>query len=479
MKKKCIYVMIILFISFFININNTYAAQEITCRYLYPYENAKYTEVIYSTTSGGSEYNLKVVKDGKASNFKDNGFNKEVIADNKCPKYVDFSSYVINKTLKKSSESKFIDQLKSKPLDTVTIMPLYSSKVDSATKNSYEETYKIYLKNTINNINSTFDRVEKSLKQACGSDYKKYIDKDNYNVENFTSYISSRYGNVSKEAMDKNMSEDCWGARVTYANYSKQANNYVSVFEQNSDLRDIAKRFGGTKYDEIYEFAKLPRKGSKSISKLYENEELEESLVEDINSLNANRCEVLCMNENSTSTSACKSSSESYSKCITAFNSCENIQDTTAKTACLENIMGKEEYAQLTEKYNKTMSDLQDSLEQVKYKLNKGKVGTISVKFKPYKLKCSDVSILHDLWILALIIAPVLTILFGVLDFSKAVIAGDEVKIKECWKKFPRRLLAVILLFLIPTLINIFLSSFSTDESSSDVSLLKCIISGE
>lgn len=485
MKKKIAFIILLFFVSFFININNTYAFQKMTCKYLLPYDGAEYSDVTYSTADGTKHYNLNVVINGKSKSFKSSRFNELIKDEEKCPNYVEFSG-TANKELKKSSQSKFIDALKSNisgnninSISATSILPLYTSDIDSKTTNSYKTTFKTYLNATLGLISNKVTNINSSLKSACGSDYTKYIDKANYSdVDKFTTYISNAYGSVSPSSADKNINKKCWNARKEYATYSNYVNNYVKPFDENSDFEEIVKSVGGSKYNTIYEFAKLPRKGSKSIQNKINNEKLEQSLETDISTLNSNRCEALCMSNNASADSACKSTSESYKNCINAFNSCSNIQDTTAKTACLENSMGKEQYSSLMDTYNQKMSDLQDQLDQVRYKLDKGKVGSINVKFKPYKLKCSDVSILHEIWVILLIIAPFLTILMGVLDFSKAVIASDEQKIHESWKKFPKRLLAAIIVFAVPTLISIIVG-MSSDKDVSDKSLLQCIISGE
>ena len=55
------------------------------------------------------------------------------------------------------------------------------------------------------------------------------------------------------------------------------------------------------------------------------------------------------------------------------------------------------------------------------------------------------------------IVGPILLIVFGTIDYSKAVV-GDERALKEANKKFFRRLIATILLFLSPIIVNVILS---------------------
>lgn len=56
------------------------------------------------------------------------------------------------------------------------------------------------------------------------------------------------------------------------------------------------------------------------------------------------------------------------------------------------------------------------------------------------------------------ILVPIALIIWGSIDIGKAVIAGDEKKIKEAQKPFVKRIVAAIIVFLIPWLVNIVMS---------------------
>ncbi len=53
------------------------------------------------------------------------------------------------------------------------------------------------------------------------------------------------------------------------------------------------------------------------------------------------------------------------------------------------------------------------------------------------------------------VIVPVLLIIWGMIDFVKSVIGGDETKIKEGQKVFIKRLIAAIVVFLIVTIVKL------------------------
>lgn len=52
---------------------------------------------------------------------------------------------------------------------------------------------------------------------------------------------------------------------------------------------------------------------------------------------------------------------------------------------------------------------------------------------------------------------PIIVIAFGIIDFSKAVFAGEEDTMKESQKKFIKRLGIAILIFFVPTIVNLIL----------------------
>lgn len=59
---------------------------------------------------------------------------------------------------------------------------------------------------------------------------------------------------------------------------------------------------------------------------------------------------------------------------------------------------------------------------------------------------------------------PIALIVLGTIDIGKAVIAGDEKKMKEAQKPFVKRIIAAVIVFCIPLLVNIIIGFVSTDE---------------
>lgn len=94
------------------------------------------------------------------------------------------------------------------------------------------------------------------------------------------------------------------------------------------------------------------------------------------------------------------------------------------------------------------------------------------------KYKCSDVKYLTTAWLFIRIAAPFMIVLFGSLDFFKAVAAGDEKKMKESKTNFVKRLIAFLLLILLPFVVQLIFTFMGT-YGSNNICLLKCITTND
>lgn len=89
-------------------------------------------------------------------------------------------------------------------------------------------------------------------------------------------------------------------------------------------------------------------------------------------------------------------------------------------------------------------------------------------------LTCNDVHYASDAYLSLRIIAPFLLILFGSIDFFKAVTAGDQKKQQEARSKFPKRLIAFALLLILPFVVQFIFKTFGT-FSSNNMTVFCCI----
>lgn len=96
-------------------------------------------------------------------------------------------------------------------------------------------------------------------------------------------------------------------------------------------------------------------------------------------------------------------------------------------------------------------------------------------------------NVIHLIVVAIQIVVPILLIIWGMIDFAKAIIGQDEDKIKAGQKLFMKRLIAAVLVFLIVTivqlLINVAASIADGDDAGTDTNRIwtcaKEIISGQ
>ena len=62
------------------------------------------------------------------------------------------------------------------------------------------------------------------------------------------------------------------------------------------------------------------------------------------------------------------------------------------------------------------------------------------------------------------IAVPIALIIWGTVDLGKAVIAGEEKKIKESQGTFVKRIVAAVIVFIIPWLVNFVMAIVSSNE---------------
>lgn len=79
----------------------------------------------------------------------------------------------------------------------------------------------------------------------------------------------------------------------------------------------------------------------------------------------------------------------------------------------------------------------------------------------------------YALFILKIII-PIIIIIFGIIDFAKAIIASDDSAIKKSTTTLIKRVIAGVIIFLIPTIIY-FAFELIDGYSSDDSTYYKCI----
>lgn len=436
--KKLGLIFIIIFL--FLFKIDTASAKEITCEYeMYPVNywvtssgtpqaiNGKSAGVVSAkvTFSGTSksDYTLKHTQTlaGKTNkNFKDNAFAKKVFNDGECPSYVKVQVKA-NDTIDAISSTEFTSLQNS----------FYGSS--SRTKE-----YPMFLtKENGKSVttNATFSTV------LGMNNWAKIIQTGKYgNEEAAKQYYDAIYKN---EALYNNM--------VNTANWRTFSNYALGTSDENEDekeLNNLNVDYSQASRDYCYYYCPV----------------------------------TTCGNVTGTGQTECMKSCESNlkPKCESSYNACKNITSSTEQAKCINTQFSENG---LDTSYPTTrsqeLSELSKEIEKLKKSVETAKTSKININVgtNTYKLKCDDVVIFHDIWVMIIIIAPALVIVMGTLDFGQAVISSNEDKMQKAWKRFPKRILAVILLILIPLLISLILS-LTTDEGARDTSLMYCIING-
>lgn len=202
---------------------------------------------------------------------------------------------------------------------------------------------------------------------------------------------------------------------------------------------------------------------------LTENKSEKDTLLKD-------KCLALCP-RNATALTNCQSGS-TYQKCKSATDACKNISSDSAYQTCLKGRMGEADYNSFINSYNSRMEELEkeesEYRQTIKDALSRVSAPTLDVDFEPYEVTCDDVAIFHTFYVILEIMAPILVILFGTIDYAKAVIASDVEKMQKVKKNFPKRLGLLLLFIFVPLIVSFLIGEFSSTNSS----LMYCIING-
>lgn len=120
------------------------------------------------------------------------------------------------------------------------------------------------------------------------------------------------------------------------------------------------------------------------------------------------------------------------------------------------------------DKYNSLLSQgVGDDAKGVEYNVEyKDYTGELLTKTPWKTLSCSDIipegsktqELLKTIINMIKIAVPVLLLIFGVIDFGSAIFAQEEGNIKKAQGKFIKRLIIAVIIFLIPSILNVILS---------------------
>lgn len=333
-------------------------------------------------------------------------------------------------------------------------------------------------------INTNMIGTSNSNGGFSGSRYSSFLSKEFYNSTK-AAWESKINGLTFDDTQCSNSTSQC----KRNVNTINAFNNWFS-FSWQFVLEDSY-----SKFKKFYKFAQ---------SRTLDNETIEENLTvfdhaqniensqNNLETLESNPCSSFCSQGNETSQSQCLSNNPDVISCENAYRYCNSnpicsgMQNTTGYSqcisegmnSCLQNQMGTDRYNRLQQSYNERRNELNENIENERQAisdyLKNTKAPDLNIDFKPYKVTCDDVAIFHTFYVILEIMAPILVILFGTIDYAKAVMASDVEKMQKAKKNFPKRLGLLLLFIFVPLLVSFLIGEFSSTNSS----LMYCIING-
>ena len=405
-----------------------------------------------------------------------------------CPEYVELSSnvkpvnggYIKTYALKESNSASFDSYLKNQ----------YSG-ITHTNSDKNQTGYFVNVLNRISDKNMVFKSAEYTDYET--KNYNRLIQIDpniheKIKLDGGKSSTKKQYYDASKKMWDDKIE-----ARLEVIENKGQ--DVYDAYSENEAMKDISQGFyywfsmvnrfvleeDIDKFKRYYQFAyftKYTKQDMKNAMKSFDSFEKIPGLDTELEKLKNDVCAGLCVDQTGTSYTQCMASS-TYNDCKKA-NECSKISHEAAQQSCFDRInMSRTEYYAIAEKNKNRQKEIEQEIEkledEIRYSLSKisTTIDIDGVTFEPYRVKCEDVVIFHTIYKIMTIMAPILVIVFGSLDYAKAVMASDEKKMEESKKKFPKRLLLLVLFVAIPTIISIILN-FSNGETT----LMHCVING-
>ena len=480
--------LIIIFLCFIINIKHVFSLE---CVYgqapVYYYLNGNSINLLDTSkfdsmkmfgvkySSNGKQY--QIYESLNDSTFKDSNFNKTALENAKCPSYA-YVSGTINRDIKEISaaelssyQSTYLSQYdKSKSIfgnNTSKISyPLYLISQDGVKTSQYFETAANY---ALNDYTKYLNQYESQIKTNCNvSTITEIVNADYHGMRDtdFIAYATGKYGSTTKNEQDKNISESCWNSRSTYVKIVNAAYHYAAIGFEDRRVADLGN------YNNVLPYINKMVGEYDTASDIEEKTQQYEEESKDYCSL---YCELdVCSNFEGDAYNSCMGTCDTNNNdCNKAFNECKS---STSKKLnwCLKEKMGDYHTAR-EEKLESDKTEIDEANEMLSRTIDPVKKFTNS--YVSYELTCDDVEALHIVWVVLWIAAPVLLIIMGTLDFARAVIADDVEKMNKARKKFPKRVLAAIILALIPTIITLIVSIIPI-EDVSNTNVMYCVIKG-
>ena len=97
---------------------------------------------------------------------------------------------------------------------------------------------------------------------------------------------------------------------------------------------------------------------------------------------------------------------------------------------------------------------------------------------KDKDIVCDNLSGFHIIYRAITIVAPIITILFVTFDLVASIISGDAKKVSKFRSKLLRRIIALLILIILPVLLHFLIKTLSKNSYIKDAKYLKCVVLG-
>lgn len=364
-----------------------------------------------------------------------------------------------------------------------------------------------YVETTVKSYYNLSTQLAQNMKKRCKLDSLKDSQKDEI------------YKKVYKSSDDKSYSpgnDSCNDAIVDLGRMSKamyywymgitnggQSGKGFKIYKEkikkydSSDSLEV-KMNDGTKIDtKFMTFVNIPKSEDSAISVLRDYFKIEVAEREETNLCSySSICNYITSSNGQTDVNNCQNylnntckKSQDYLNCKKNPKNTEKLCDKEILDPCMKGI--RSDWDTLKQKWDTNCNNASNNVTNIENSIleTKSKIGVPIDNMNPLSMlngsidssvnfECSDISFLRFIWLIMIIAAPILTIVFGVLDFTQAVMAGDEQKMNKLKSKFIKRLAALALFIILPIIIKTIVN-ISDNDSVRSIKMAKCIVNGE
>ena len=420
------------------------------------------------------------------------------------------------------------------------IFALYDDKYISADKlkKIREETINEYVSITVDGWNTIINNQEKKMTNACGAEWKKFVDRSKYyddlkGCQAANCFVNALISNASfNYDFVNNVSSECINQRKNWIKMWSTLYDFYTTIYDDERLFATLKIYDSQKHQskvlntiDVYMTLVIQgSSGSEEKLDIYkdqgskENAERYEKLLklqEVRNSINGDFCGVIICTETQDKYLELQKSTAAYTACTKIYNnlcSCDtcdtssNKYNSNACTQCKKRcesttkqnlfdeqakndpILSKGQYStynSIETARKNCVKNLNSQIDSIKAAIKNYETELSTVAFtRPddldvdfggqYTFKCDDVELFHTIYMIIVILAPILTIIMGSIDYFKVMLSSDEEKMSKFKKKLPKRLIMLVLLMLVPMIV----SFITSNVAGLDNSLLGYIVNG-